>query len=97
MSHLWLWHNLSSIESLTPLPFLPWLPHQFHHSYNLITILVPFTKQQPPQWMSKSSKSDREGFDDDSSSSLLKSTIFTSCFYFRIIIYLANFTRAVPL
>ena len=27
----------------------------------------------------------------------LMSSIFTSCFYFRVINYIANFTRAVPL
>ena len=47
--------------------------------------------------MSKTSESAREGFDDDSGSPPLKSAIFTSCFYFRVINYLANFTRAVPL
>ena len=61
------------------------------------TFLVPLSNQQPPQWMSKTSESAREGFDDDSGSSPLKSAIFTSCFYFRVINYLANFTRAVPL
>ena len=47
--------------------------------------------------MSKPGKSAREGFGDDSGSSLLKSAIFTSWIYFRVIKYLTNFTCAVPL
>ena len=47
--------------------------------------------------MSKHRKSAREGFGNDSGSPLLKSAIFTSCFYFRVIKYLANFTRAILL
>ena len=47
---------------------------------------IPFLLLQPPQWMSKHKVTAREGFGNDSSSSLLKSAIFTFCFYFRVIL-----------